>query len=283
MDETIDMGAKTPPTDRIKRPEPPSLGMKLDGQTRLQQHLGRMKRLDAVYGDDGTLVTSLRAYLGTDLTESRGSEMQDTLLRFLIQANTIPRFYVEAGGGDGTTSSTYRLEQWGWSGVLVEPMVPALQQLSLTRSAGLDARALWNSNAVAQAFNTATAHTDMSGLAEVREPIDLPGLAVTVDVDTVTLHECLASWDAPTTIGYVSLDVGGGEPFILQAFDFSAYSVEVFSVVFYSTTAREAVYDLLKSKGYKRFGRDIWSVKEDWYVLETLPVVVSGTSASLLD
>jgi hypothetical protein len=123
----------------------------------------------------------------------------------------------------------------------------------------------------------------MSGLAEVREPIDLPGLAVTVDVDTVTLHECLASWDAPTTIGYVSLDVGGGEPFILQAFDFSAYSVEVFSVVFYSTTAREAVYDLLRSKGYKRFGRDIWSVKEDWYVLETLPVVVSGTSASLLD
>lgn len=283
MDETIDMGAKTPPLNRIERPEPPSLGLKLSGQTRLQEQLGRMKRLELVYGDDNALVASLRAYLGRDLTESRGSEMQDTLLRFLIQADTIPQFYVEAGGGDGTTSSTYRLEQWGWTGVLIEPMVPALQQLHLTRSAGLDARALWHSNAVAQLFNTATAHADMSGLAEVRDPLDLPGIAVTVEVDTITLHECLTSWDAPTTVGYVSLDVGGGEPSILQAFDFSAYSVGVFSVVFYSTAAREAVYDLLKSKGYKRFGKDVWSFKEDWYVLETLPVVVSETSASLLD
>jgi hypothetical protein len=84
-------------------------------------------------------------------------------------------------------------------------------------------------------------------------------------VETVSLNDLLAGWDAPRRIDYLSLDTEGSELDILQHFDFAARDVRLISVEHNHTARRRPIFDLLTARGYRRRFETLSSV-DDWYV-----------------
>lgn len=77
---------------------------------------------------------------------------------------------------------------------------------------------------------------------------------------TVTLRDVFDRFHVPKVIDYLSLDVEGAERFVMEAFPFDAYRVNVLTV----ERADDALVQLLQSHGYrqlkvlKRWGETLW-------------------------
>ena len=89
----------------------------------------------------------------------------------------------------------------------------------------------------------------------------------TVAVKPITLEDLLTEAGAPSEIDYLSIDTEGSELAILSAFDFSRWRIRTISVEHNYTPAREALFALLSTKGYRRKWQAL-SLWEDWYVLD---------------
>ena len=84
-------------------------------------------------------------------------------------------------------------------------------------------------------------------------------------VETVSLNDLLAFWEAPRRIDYLSLDTEGSELDILQHFDFAAHDVRLITVEHNHTARRQPILELLTARGYRRKFETLSSV-DDWYV-----------------
>ena len=84
-------------------------------------------------------------------------------------------------------------------------------------------------------------------------------------VETVSLNNLLAFWNAPARIDYLSIDTEGSELDILQHFDWTAHDVRLISVEHNFTDRRGPICDFLTSKGYARKFEALSNV-DDWYV-----------------
>lgn len=84
-------------------------------------------------------------------------------------------------------------------------------------------------------------------------------------VETVSLNDLLAFWDAPRRIDYLSIDTEGSELDILQHFDFDAYDVRLITVEHNHTDRRQPICDLLAAQGYQRKFETLSNV-DDGYV-----------------
>lgn len=87
----------------------------------------------------------------------------------------------------------------------------------------------------------------------------------TYEVETISLADLLAKYDAPREIDYLSIDTEGSEYDILANFDFDRHEFAVITCEHNFTPIREKIYALLTSKGYQRKypGLSRW---DDWYV-----------------
>ena len=85
------------------------------------------------------------------------------------------------------------------------------------------------------------------------------------EVETVSLNDLLAFWNAPRRIDYLSIDTEGSELDILQHFDFAAYDVRLITVEHNHTAQRPLIHDLLTAKGFRRKFESLSNV-DDWYV-----------------
>ena len=86
----------------------------------------------------------------------------------------------------------------------------------------------------------------------------------TYDVETISLNDLLRKYNAPKRIDYLSIDTEGSEFEILKSFDFSEYDISIITCEHNFTPDREAIYSLLKDKGYTRRFEGI-SKWDDWY------------------
>ena len=178
-------------------------------------------------------------------------------------------YFVEFGAADGRRySNTLYLEtELGWRGVLAEPARVWQAALARNRSCAIDRRCVWTETGRTLTFNqpaiaahaTIDSYSDADGLAETRKDGER------YEVETVSLNDLLAHWNAPRRIDYLSIDTEGSELDILKAFDFDAWDVRLITVEHNHTPQRQALLELLTAKGYRRRFKALSSV-DDWYV-----------------
>lgn len=218
--------------------------------------------------DDMNATAFIRA-----LKASRSQIRQDL---FVLSQLSFKRggFFVEFGATDGVSlSNTFLLEkEFGWRGILAEPAKCWHTALSRNRDAVVDHRCVWHVSGAVLSFSESI-DAEYSTISEFKSRDSHHQLrrnAQTYEVDTVSLTEMLDYHGAPAEIDYLSIDTEGSEYDILRSLDFDKYKFNIITCEHNYTVAREKIFHLLSSKGYRRVFMDI-SRFDDWYVLEGCP------------
>lgn len=176
-------------------------------------------------------------------------------------------FFVEFGATNGIDlSNSYLLEkQFGWVGILAEPSRNWHKELINNRSCFVEKKAVWsNSN---QKVKFLQSHSpELSTIDSFKKSDTHLRKGETYEVETISLIDLLAKYDAPDFIDYLSIDTEGSELDILSGFDFNLYKFNIITVEHNYSEKRETINNLLTSNGYNRVLTSI-SQFDDWYIL----------------
>jgi hypothetical protein len=182
-------------------------------------------------------------------------------------------YFVEVGAFDGVSlSNTFFLEQMGWHGLLVEPILPLCEQAALHRPrsrvvqaavAGPDRRGTAKFTITKNVPVLSFLRTDQEHMARcLREGAEF----VEVDVPVVTLDDLLllernqAGSNGPWTAGVgwridlVSIDVEGGELDVLEGFRLERFKPRIL-VMENDRPSGAAIEPYLAARGYRKFHR----------------------------
>lgn len=217
------------------------------------------------------LLASVRPPASVDpldvLVESKSQIGQDF---FVLDALDWKRggFFVEFGATDGVAlSNTYLLEKlFGWTGILAEPSPWWHNQLSASgRTAVIDHDCVWRTSGEQISFEEAT-RPELSTMRRFsKSDLHKRTKRSSVQVPTISLNDLLEKHNAPDVIDYLSIDTEGSEFDILEAFDFGKRRFRCITCEHNFTPKREAIFNLLVSKGYERV-KTAESQFDDWYV-----------------
>ena len=69
-------------------------------------------------------------------------------------------------------------------------------------------------------------------------------------VFSITLNDLLNLYSAPNKIDYISIDAEGSETNILEAFDFTKYDVDLFTIEYNDAVNRSIVHNIMTNNGY---------------------------------
>ena len=179
-------------------------------------------------------------------------------------------YFVEFGATDGIhISNTYLLEKdYGWTGIVAEPCKAWHEALLQNRKCHVDTRCVWKESGQILVFNE-TENKDLSCIDQYSDH-DMWAKSRQdgnrYEVETVSLNDLLAAYNAPDEIDYLSIDTEGSEYEILSAFNFDKYKIKVITCEHNNTIMKPLIDDLLTSKGYRRQPAIVDN--EDWFILE---------------
>jgi FkbM family methyltransferase len=207
-----------------------------------------------------------------NFSRSNAQLFQDLLVVFLTRGKR-NGFFVEFGASDGITlSNTYLLEkELQWSGILAEPARCWHETLERSRNAIVDRRCVWSRSGDSLEF-LETEWAEVSTIAELRDR-DFNRkhrqAGATYRVETISLNDLLAAYNAPPIIDYLSIDTEGAECSILEAFAFEKYRIHIITVEHnFCEPERSRILQLLTERGYVRL-LDSLSRFDDWYILKS--------------
>jgi FkbM family methyltransferase len=178
-------------------------------------------------------------------------------------------FFVEFGATNGrTNSNTWLLEDsYEWSGILAEPNPVWHTDLARNRTCAIEHCCIAGRSGDKVEF-LATDNPELSTLATCAANDHFASVRRTaprIAVETLSLNDLLARYDAPRRIDYMSVDTEGSELEILRAFDFDRYEVRLFSIEHNNTASEVSIDMLMREKGYvRRFPE--FSQWDAWYV-----------------
>ena len=172
-------------------------------------------------------------------------------------------YFLDSGAGDGTDGSNTRLleEEYGWSGICVEPNADMYAPLRRDRSCTCLHCCLYSRDDNVPFLEGAR---ELGGILEAFRPLDLARAKeaaallrrgdrpVVVDRQARRPLTILEETGAPRVIDYWSLDTEGSELEILRCFPFGRYRVRVITVEHNHGPAREPIRELLEAQGYQR-------------------------------
>lgn len=171
-------------------------------------------------------------------------------------------FFIEIGAADGIElSNTYMLEkEYGWSGICVEPIPEQYTKLVKNRphSSCLN-MAVYNESNNTVSFDISNGYSLLSG---INTHIDKHAEYVnanktTISVQTISLNDLLAEYNAPSFIDYLSLDTEGSEYEILKNFNFGKYIFGYIDVEHNHIEPRRTdIRKLLLNNGYAYIGEN---------------------------
>lgn len=178
-------------------------------------------------------------------------------------------YFVEFGAANGIdNSNTYLLEkEFGWQGVLAEPARSFYAALRENRSVNIESSCVWKLSGTQVSFNEPS-ETELSTINEFSDGddhVEKRKNGSIYQVETISLNDLLDKYQAPKEIDYLSIDAEGSEFEILNAFDFSRYSISVITCEHNYSSNREKIFRLLSGHGYERKHAD-FSQCDDWYV-----------------
>jgi FkbM family methyltransferase len=202
---------------------------------------------------------AIRRVLGA--VKSRSQFGQDLWVMMLIPPGKRGGYYVDVGAADGERISNSKLfDEMGWKGVCIDPFAANMGRRTcqvvrqpVSREAGKRVffRAIGDKGGIVQDHGP-DGTTGTAGQPHMQEMI------------TTTLDEVLAKANAPRYIDYISLDIEGAELDALLGLSLDRYEVGAFTIEHnFETAKREAIRELLESKGYVRV--QSWVV-DDFYV-----------------
>ena len=177
-------------------------------------------------------------------------------------------YFVEIGAANGKDiSNTWLLEKdFGWHGILVEPARVWQTSLKENRNATIVSKAVWRESNKELDFTEAR-HAELSGLSLfLRKDTRVKK---SYKVATITVNELLETLHAPSVIDYLSVDVEGSEPDVLESIDFDKFVFRFISIEHNYRGDRIRMKKLLESHGYRQFLSTI-SEFDDWYVKDSL-------------
>lgn len=145
----------------------------------------------------------------------------------------------------------------GWGGIVIEPSPEIYNSLTKNRSC-TKLNCCVSSVARKEKIRVITGYPEMlSGLVENYHPRYLErieneirekgGGFEDIEINCVTLNSILEN-DHIYDIGYISIDIEGGEYEILKSFDFNKFRVSIFSVE--NNYKDYRISKLMKKKGY---------------------------------
>ncbi len=200
--------------------------------------------------------------------KSKSQIFQDLFVLYCLE-NKTGGFFVDFGATNGVSlSNTFLLEKdYGWDGILAEPARTWGQKLKENRNVHIEDKCVWSASGEVLNFN----ETEMAELSTIDTFTDADANSdrrqhkKIYQVETISLKDLLAKYNAPKIIDYLSIDTEGTEFEILNAFDFSEYRFNVITVEHNFTSNREKIFDLLSRNGYKQVFKEI-SLFDDWYI-----------------
>ena len=208
-----------------------------------------------------------------NLRRSNSQILQDL---FVLHALNFKRngFFVEFGATNGISlSNTYLLEdEFGWTGILAEPARCWHEALRANRSVHIELNCVWSDSTSVLSFNqvdngelsTIDSYSGSDSHSSARRN------GTQYQVRTISLLDLLKKYEAPKIIDYLSIDTEGSEYEILENFDFDGYCFRVVTCEHNHTAAREKLFKLFSSYGYKRVHQEI-SNFDDWYLGPATP------------
>lgn len=171
-------------------------------------------------------------------------------------------FFVDVGANEPEEGSqSWRFEQAGWNGVLIEPQPKLAQRLAQSRRAPVVAAAC---SAPENAGNTMTLY--LSGPHSSLKPeLAVVGSAVqgAIEVPVRTLDDILVDAKAPSPIDFVSIDVEGHGVEVLRGFDIARWRPRLILIEDHVTSL--ATHRFLTGAGYRlirRTGLNAWYVPQ---------------------
>lgn len=206
------------------------------------------------------------------LPESRSEIFQDIFVALMMSGHK-PGYFVEFGATDGVDgNNTWMFEKHlGWTGLLAEPAHVWRTALHNNRRADISEKCVWKESGASINFIEAKE----AGLSTLAEFVSIDRHAErrlsgkSYLVDSISLNDLLAEYDAPGHIDYMSIDTEGSEYEILSRCDFERWTFGVVTVEHNFRPDRESIYDLLTSYGYVRAPTAL-SKFDDWYVSAAL-------------
>jgi FkbM family methyltransferase len=203
-----------------------------------------------------------------NITKSHAQFLQDLWVSYELKGRR-DGFFVEFGASNGVkfSNSLYLERELGWRGILAEPARVWHPALRRNRACAIDERCVWTTTGERLLFNqpTIAAHSTLDAFSASDGHADSRKDGERYEVETVSLMDLLAHWQAPRRIDYLSIDTEGSELTILEAFDFAAYDVGLISVEHNHTDKRQALFELLTARGFRRTLEKLSGV-DDWYV-----------------
>jgi len=208
-------------------------------------------------------------FMMSQAAEAKGQLFQDLWALWASGLKT-GGYFVEFGAASGVElSNTWLLEKkMGWRGILAEPNPVFHESLRVNRSCDVTAKCVFTHTGDQLEF-LASHIPELGRLASV--PVsDMHEERRTrrpqvITVETISLNDLLIEHGAPRTIDYLSIDTEGSELQILEAFDFERWDVSSITVEHNFTPQRQALYDLLTVRGYRRQLEGV-SLYDDWYL-----------------
>lgn len=203
-----------------------------------------------------------------NITRSSSQFLQDLWVAYELKSLR-NGYFVEFGGADGirASNSLYLETELGWTGVIAEPARAWHPALRDNRACLIDDRCVWDRSGLTVTFNQPeiALHSTIDSYSDSDLHADTRRNGQRYAVETVSLDDLLAFWNAPRRIDYLSVDTEGSELDILAAFDFGAWDVRLITVEHNHSARRQPLHELLTSKGYVRRFEALSNV-DDWYV-----------------
>lgn len=168
--------------------------------------------------------------------------------------------FVEFGAHDGkTNSNTYRLEkEFGWNGLLIEPIPGMYSLLSKSRSCQCMHACISNKSGTVLFMEVTGPASQLSGIADEFPPshlkrIDMAiekqgGSKIVHEIRALTLSQALDE-QGLNRVDFLSIDTEGSEYEILRAFPFEKYNIGVIAVE--NSYHGDYLIELMELNGYE--------------------------------
>jgi FkbM family methyltransferase len=202
--------------------------------------------------------------------QASSAQLSQDLFVLYVHQRKRAGYFVEFGAADGMAmSNTYLLErEFGWTGILAEPLPSMHEALARNRRAVIDHRAVYSRSGEQIEFAEIVGSPQLSGIASLLA--DGATRATRSEqqrfgVTTVSLDDLLAEHGAPERIDYLSIDTEGSELEILRAFDFEKRQIDIITVERLGDSPD--VLELLTKHGYRQVCQPI-SRWDNWFVHE---------------
>lgn len=215
----------------------------------------------------------LSKYIMNNLEKSKSQLQQDLLVSYIAEnfPNHISKFFVEFGGTNGIElSNTYFLEtSLEWKGIIAEPGKIWHRQLLENRKCSIDLRGVVGGIEKKMIFS----EYDEPELSRIRPSNGAQlgsHISKSYEIETVSLEALLRFWNAPFSIGYLSMDTEGSELEILRNLDFDSYNFQIVTVEHnFLEQNSKGLQELMYSKGYIEIYPEV-SEWEHWFLSESL-------------